>query len=147
MNPHESNGQLLILGSLTLFAKWTNDSDDSFNPSCKLKYSKAGYNATDVSSFPAHFEIDKDSPDSDTDSESHKHDIHDNILDTVEGNVHEPYEQKGIGDDQQFDKLSDFTNVYITKPPPVVLRDLNKTWLMLPWRVAQSVEVRQATNH
>ena len=39
------------------------------------------------------------------------------------------------------DKLRDFENVYITKPPHVLLRDSTKSWYSCPWRLAQTFEV------
>ena len=39
------------------------------------------------------------------------------------------------------DTLDHFKNLYITKPPPVILRDHSGKWYSFPWRVVRSYEV------
>lgn len=103
----------------------------------------------DVIAYPAHFEIpkipslDEDSADRPSTSSDEQHDEHGSQNINSDGG-----EAKNAPENTPFmggvnaepDKVADFTNVYITRPALVTVRDSSKVWYNFPWRVMHSFE-------
>ena len=121
----------------------------SQNRGCNLKYSKAEYKVTDIVSLPAHFELPSVPIIWDDDREEDTQPLEANQEADVHTAKTDQARDAGFPAPQQppqlkhADTLDNFRNVYITRPPPIMLRDSSKTWYTFPWRIAQSIEVRK----
>lgn len=131
--------------------------NDSPNPDCDLVYSKADYVHNDVVVYPSHFEIprlpymDQDNYEADTgpDDGQSRVQIQRNETCDVDHQQRNNAPKTSIDSnkgrsDLQTDTLADFTNVYITRPPLVTVRDSSRLWYNFPWRVMQSYEGAKA---
>lgn len=119
------------------------------NPDCDLVYSKSDYVNNDVIAYPSHFEIPKmaylDEQDeglAETQPEVEQPCSATDLL-TGEGENEPPIGPAAPLDSspsEHRDTVVDFTNVYITRPPLVAVRDSSRKWYNFPWRVTQSFE-------
>ncbi|KAK5744051.1 hypothetical protein LTR17_002389 [Elasticomyces elasticus] len=114
---------------------------------CQLCYSKASYDATDIISYPGHFVLPTVQFEEDPESAGEGPPSVD--TDTVADPAPDTFDPATVGmcgndtpiDPQDStDGLEDFHNVYIAKPPPVLVKCHEGAWYIFPWRVFQSVE-------
>jgi len=125
---------------------------------CGLCYSKGSYVAEDIVAYPAHFDLPGPTVEFTAASEADLKSSHApetttnvNTTDAFDAGQHaqkstasaaEAEADATLAPSHARDELGDFRNVWIAKPPPVMLKSHDGPLFVFPWRVFQSVEVQ-----